>query len=155
MGRATWTIPGSRAKNGLTHVVPLSNAALAIVQGRLDRADEEGAAPLFTRIGEPIESNAISQAARLKLQVTGEPWTPHDIRRTVATGMAGMGIMPHIIEAVLNHISGFRSGVAGVYNRNTYDAEKRRALDQWAEHLDAIIAGRKAKVVPFRSEAPA
>lgn len=151
--RATWTIPGSRSKNGLTHLIPLSDAALAIVQVRLDKAGEESDAPLFTRIGEPIESNAVSQAARLKLQVTGEPWTPHDIRRTVATGMAGLGIAPHIIEAVLNHISGFRAGVAGVYNRNQYEPEKRRAIDIWADHLDAIIAGREAKVIPLRVEA--
>ncbi|MFC3725462.1 tyrosine-type recombinase/integrase [Neoaquamicrobium sediminum] len=152
---ATWTIPGSRTKNGLTHVVPLPDAALAIVRDRLDKADDEPDAPLFTRIGEPIESNAVAQAARLRLQVAGEPWTPHDIRRTVATGLAGIGIMPHVIEAVLNHISGFRSGVAGIYNRNRYEPEKRRALDQWAERLDAIVSGRAAKVVPLRLEASA
>ncbi|MYZ47337.1 tyrosine-type recombinase/integrase [Propylenella binzhouense] len=150
---ATWTIPGTRAKNGLTHVVPLSTAALATIEPVLGKAGEEPDAPLFTRIGEPIESNAIARAARRELQVTREPWTPHDIRRTVATGMAGQGIAPHVVEAVLNHISGFRAGVAGVYNRNQYEPEKRRALDQWAEHLDAIVAGRKAKIVPLRAEA--
>lgn len=151
--RAIWTIPKERTKNGLAHVVPLPSAALEIVEKWLEKADEEPDAPLFSRIGAPIESNAIAKAARLKLQITGTPWTPHDIRRTVATGMAGLGIAPHIVEAVLNHISGFRAGVAGVYNRNQYEPEKRRALDVWAEHLDAIIAGRKAKVVPLRAEA--
>jgi integrase len=87
-------------------VLPLSIAALEIVEGALDRADEDKDAPLFTRIGEPIEAIAIAKAARLKLQVTGEAWTPHDIRRTVATNMAELGIAPHIIEAVLNHVSG-------------------------------------------------
>ena len=143
---ARWTIPGGRTKNGLTHVVPLSPSALAIVQAALEKADDEKDAPLFTRTGVPIESNAIAQAARLKLQVTDEPWTPHDIRRTVATGMAGISIAPHIVEAVLNHISGFKAGVAGVYNRNTYEPEKRRALDMWAEHLAALTDGRKSKV---------
>lgn len=151
--RATWTIPGSRTKNGLTHVVPLAPAALAIVTAWLDKADEVDAAPLFTRVGEPLESNAIAKATRLKLQVAKSSWTPHDIRRTVATGMAGLGIAPHVIEASLNHISGFKSGVAGIYNRNTYEPEKRRALDIWAEHLDAIVTGRSAKVVPLRAEA--
>jgi len=153
LDRAQWILPANRTKNGLTHVVPLSLAAMEIVERALKRAGDEAEAPLFTRVGEPIESNAIAHAVRLKLQNTKERWTPHDIRRTVATGMAGLGIAPHIIEAVLNHISGFKAGVAGVYNRNTYEPEKRRALDIWAEHLDAIVTGRAAKVVPLRAEA--
>ena len=144
--RAVWTIPGSRTKNGLAHVVPLSDHALVIVGQALEQAEEEPDAALFTRVGEPIESNAIAKAARLKLQVTGESWTPHDIRRTVATGMAGLGIAPHIVEAVLNHISGFRAGVAGIYNRNQYEPEKRRALDRWADHVAATVEGRKCIV---------
>lgn len=148
--RAIWTIPAARAKNGLAHVVPLSPAALAIVEQWLSKVDEEEA-PLFSRVDEPIESNAIAHAARLKLQILNERWTPHDIRRTVATGMAGQGIAPHIVEAVLNHISGFRAGVAGVYNRNTYEPEKRQALIIWSEHLDAIVSGRAPAVVPFRA----
>lgn len=151
--RAVWTLPAGRTKNGLAHVVPLSDDALAIVKAALDKAGEEPEAPLFSRIGEPVESNAIAKAARLKLQVTGEAWTPHDIRRTVATGVAGLGIAPHIVEAVLNHISGFRAGVAGVYNRAQYEPEKRRALDIWAEHLETAAEGRGAKIIPLRSEA--
>ncbi|ORE97475.1 site-specific integrase [Aurantimonas sp. 22II-16-19i] len=146
---ALWTIPGERTKNGLTHVVPLSPAALVIVERALRRADEEAGAPLFSRTGEPIESNAIAKAAKLKLQILDERWTPHDIRRTVATMMGDIGILPHVVEAVLNHISGFRAGVAGVYNRTRYEPEKRRALDMWADHLDAIVTGRKAVVVPM------
>lgn len=149
--RAVWTLPASRTKNGLPHVVPLSEAALAIIHRAFERAGAEPDAPLFCRIDEPIESNAIAKAARLKLQVTGDPWTPHDIRRTVATGMAGLGIAPHIVEAVLNHISGFRAGVAGVYNRAQYDPEKRRALDMWADHVAALISGAGPKVIPIRS----
>ena len=64
--------------------------------------------------------------------------------------MAGIGVQPHIIEAVLNHISGHKSGVAGIYNRATYDKEKREALNLWAEHLLAVIEGRKAVVVPMK-----
>ena len=149
--RAIWTIPGERTKNALTHVVPLSDAALAIVERALARADDEWDAPLFTRTGEPIESNAIAHAARLKLQVLDDRWTPHDIRRTVATMMAEIGILPHVIESVLNHISGFRSGVAGVYNRNQYEPEKRRALDLWAARLDEIVTKKPAKIVPLRA----
>ena len=60
------------------------------------------------------------------------PWTLHDLRRTAATRMADLGVEPHIIEAALNHVSGHKSGVAGIYNRSTYAAEKRAALDLWA-----------------------
>jgi integrase len=77
-------------------------------------------------------------------------WTVHDLRRTVATRMAELGIQPHIIEAVLNHVSGHKGGIAGVYNRATYDREKREALNLWAEHLMAIVEGRKAIVVPIK-----
>ena len=64
--------------------------------------------------------------------------------------MAELGIQPHVIEAVLNHVSGLRTGVAGIYNRSSYEREKRRALDMWAEHLMAIVEGRKRNVIPLR-----
>jgi integrase len=77
-------------------------------------------------------------------------WTLHDLRRTVATGMADLGVQPHIVEAVLNHVSGHKGGVAGIYNRATYDKEKREALNLWAEHVVATVEGRKAVVVPLK-----
>ena len=132
---ATWTIPGERTKNGLKHVVPLSEPALAIVSGALAEADDELSAPLFSRVGEPIETRSIAQATRKALQLFEERWTPHDLRRTVATSMAGIGIHPHVVEACLNHISGFRSGVAGTYNRAQYEPEKREALEKWSKYL--------------------
>ncbi len=150
--KATWTIPPERAKNGRRHVVPLSDAALAIVEGRLAVVDDAPDTPLLAFIDEPMASNAVAHAAR-KLQVTGEGWSPHDLRRSVATGMAEIGVLPHIVETVLNHVSGFRAGVAGVYNRAFYDAEKRRALDLWADRLDAIVTGRASNVRPFRRPA--
>lgn len=149
LNRPTWTIPGGRAKNGNPHVVPLSGVARKIVELALAEADENPDAPLFTRTGEAIESNAIAKAVRLKLQVTDTAWTAHDIRRTVATGLAELGIAPHIVEAVLNHVSGFKAGVAGTYNRHLYEPEKRRALDIWAEHLQAVVSGKQAVVVPL------
>jgi integrase len=68
-----------------------------------------------------------------------EHWTIHDIRRTVATRMAELGVQPHIIEAVLNHVSGHKGGIAGVYNRATYDKERRSALNLWAGHIMALV----------------
>ncbi|MCE7028919.1 tyrosine-type recombinase/integrase [Jiella avicenniae] len=149
LDKALWTIPSERTKNGLTHVVPLSPAALAVVEQAMRRAEDEALAPLFTRTGEPLESNAIAKAAKLKLQILEERWTPHDIRRTVATMMGDIGILPHIVEAVLNHISGFRAGVAGIYNRAKYEPEKRRALAMWAEHLDSVVERQPGKIAPF------
>jgi integrase len=149
---AHWTLPGARTKNGLEHRVALSSEALAIVRARYDAADkDEPNAPLFARIDAPIESNAIAQAVRKNLQVLGEGWTPHDLRRTVATGLAAAGVAPHVIEAALNHVSGFRGGVAGVYNRHSYEPEIRRALDIWEERLLTILADKDSVVVPIRT----
>jgi integrase len=65
-------------------------------------------------------------------------WTLHDLRRTAATRMADLGVAPHVIEAILNHISGHKAGVAGIYNRSSYAAEKRAALELWAGHLQTV-----------------
>ena len=76
-----------------------------------------------------------------------EPWRVHDIRRTVATKMADLGVQPHIIEAVLNHRSGHKRGVAGVYNRSSYDREVRAALALWADHVRALVEGGERKII--------
>jgi hypothetical protein len=72
--------------------------------------------------------------------VTG--WVIHDLRRSVATGMADIGIQPHIIEAVLNHVSGHKGGIAGIYNRAQYATEKAHALARWDEHLRGVVGMR-------------
>jgi len=74
-----------------------------------------------------------------------KPWTLHDLRRTCATGMAELGVAPHIVELVLNHQSGHRGGIAGVYNHAVNGKERREALDQWAAHLMALVG--KPKVI--------
>jgi hypothetical protein len=78
------------------------------------------------------------------------PWRLHDIRRTVATRMGDLGILPHVIEAVLNHVSGHRAGVAGIYNRALYRAEKRHALERWAEHVQSLVSGGSSKVIALQ-----
>ena len=65
-------------------------------------------------------------------------WRLHDLRRTAATRMAELGTLPHVIEAILNHVSGHRAGVAGIYNRATYANEMREALERWGDHIGAI-----------------
>jgi len=77
-------------------------------------------------------------------------WTVHDIRRTVATKMADIGVQPHIIEAALNHHSGHRAGIAGVYNRSTYANDIRNALATWHDRLRTLVEGGERKVVNFQ-----
>lgn len=67
-------------------------------------------------------------------------WTLHDLRRTAATGMARLGVAPHVVERVLNHVSGTFGGVAGIYNRFEYQSEMRAALELWAQHVDGLAA---------------
>ena len=78
------------------------------------------------------------------------PWVHHDLRRSAATGMADNGIQPHVVEAVLNHTSGHKAGVAGVYNRASYAAEKAQALARWDEHIASIVHEYRNTVTPLR-----
>jgi hypothetical protein len=80
--------------------------------------------------------------AKLDAALPGmQPWVLHDLRRTAASGMAGLGVQPHVIEACLNHKSGAIRGVAAIYNRFNYASEKRHALDTWAQHVESIQSG--------------
>ena len=96
------------------------------------------------------DANAISGFTRAKLRfdkMSGvTEWTIHDIRRTVATDLAQLGVAPHIIERVLNHVSGTFAGVAGVYNRFQYHDEMRAALELWAKHVHHVVS-RDSKVL--------
>jgi hypothetical protein len=74
-------------------------------------------------------------------------WWLHDLRRTAASGMARLGIPPHVIERVLNHISGSQSGVAGIYNRYGYLPEKRQALEAWGRYVENLVRSGSENVV--------
>jgi integrase len=76
-----------------------------------------------------------------------EPWVIHDLRRSAATHMADLGVLPHVIEAVINHVSGHKAGVAGVYNRSNYEPLKKIALQKWSDHLEALISGKRSSKV--------
>jgi integrase len=149
-------LPGERTKNHRSHVVPLSAPATAIIAKQPKR---EGCDTLFG--SERGFTNWNFWKERLDGAITqangGKPlprWTTHDLRRTAATMMADdLGIQPHIIEAVLNHVSGHKAGVAGIYNRASYLREKRAALNVWGDRLLAIAEGRASNVTPFRREA--
>ena len=82
---------------------------------------------------------------------TTPPWGLHDLRRTAATGMAEIGVAPHIVEAALITSAVHKAGVAGTYNRAAYAAEKKAALERWADHVERLVSGKPAKVVvPLR-----
>jgi integrase len=129
------TIPGSRTKNRLPFVLPLPPLGQDIVARQ----------PHDTTYVFSLNSIVpISMGSKIKRQLDQAmdiaPWRFHDLRRTAATGMAEIGIPPHVVEAVLNHVSGFRSGVAGTYNRARYLPAKKAALEKWAAHVEAIIS---------------
>ena len=86
----------------------------------------------------------------LNAKISLKPWQLRDIRRSVATGMADIDVPPHIVEVILNHISGHKGGIAGIYNRAIYAVEKAQALDLWADHIAVVLANRKSNVTPIR-----
>jgi integrase len=138
-------LPASRTKNGRAQVVPLSATARTIIEARPRR---NGRDFVFGREqNRPFTGWSVTKRALdTRLGETVAPWTHHDLRRTAATRMAELGIAPHVIEAVLNHVSGHKHGVAGVYNRATYEPQKQHALAAWAEHVAAMVGGVKTRL---------
>jgi len=133
--KALWSIPAERSKNRQAHEVPLSNPALMLLQTRQHHDQRD----LVFGIGKGPFSGWSKAKARLDTRSGVQNWRLHDLRRTVVTGMAETGIQPHIIEAVVNHISGHKAGIAGVYNRAAYGPEKRSAMAAWADHVQAVV----------------
>jgi len=76
-------------------------------------------------------------------------WRIHDLRRSAVTGMAELGIRPDVIELCVNHVSGTRGGIAGVYNRSELLPERRAALERWAVQVQGIVSGKLANVLPM------
>jgi len=145
LAQKTWAIPAERVKNGRKHTVPLSEQVVAIIKAQPRVSD------LVFSIGKTPSS--WSRAKRHLDEVivelnSGEPIPPfviHDIRRSVASGMARIGALPHIVEKILNHTSETFGGVTGVYQRHSYADEMRAALSDWAAEVDKI-AGKGANV---------
>lgn len=147
--RRLWTIPAARSKNGRAHVVPLSDPALAIIKPALEAHKLPAVFP--GPRGKPMANTAVARAVLRSQEAIGlAHWTAHDLRRTVATQMASLGVGAFDIGAVLNHISTTRATVTtAVYVKHTFEAEKRKALDLWADRLAAIVGAGTATVVPL------
>jgi integrase len=144
-----WQLPGNRTKNRKSHTVPLSRQALAVIeqQPRID-----GCNFIFTT----TSSMPVVNFTRIKRQIDAimkpeAPWVIHDLRRTVASGMAGLGVTLPTIEKTLNHASGTFRGVLAVYQRHDFRNEKRDALARWGDHIERIVKGKEpGKVVKLR-----
>ncbi|MGH7192748.1 MAG: tyrosine-type recombinase/integrase, partial [Candidatus Saccharimonadales bacterium] len=129
---AVCTIPGAVAKNRLAHAFPLTPLPLKLTAGRHNRRY------VFSNTDKPFNNWGNAKAELDKASGTTD-WTIHDIRRTVATRLAEIGVAPHIIERILNHISGHISGVAAVYNRARYLEEMRATLQLWEDRIQSLV----------------
>ncbi|MAQ81705.1 MAG: integrase [Maritimibacter sp.] len=133
-----WSLPSQRAKNGRQHTVPIADAMLDVLR-RVPRFLNSDF--VFTTKG----TTPISGFGRLKkrldksFHVDAAPWTPHDLRRTMSTNMAQLGVPQPVTEALLNHKTGVVSGVAAIYNVYSYADEKREALGAWSQHVMKLI----------------
>jgi integrase len=132
----TIKLTGGRTKNGEPQNIPLSTATAIVIQ-RLPRiANSER---VFTTNGKTSVSGWSRAKRNLDDLSKIKNWRIHDLRRTVATGLQRLGVNLQTIEAVLGHTSGSRGGVVGVYQRHSFDAEKRAALDAWGEHVRSLV----------------
>jgi integrase len=160
LDKGLWSLPAQRSKNGRAHLVPLND--LALVELRLAPTAKKLKGLVLTTTGNtPISGFSRSKKrlddlmlARLReaAVLSGEgpetaqltPWRIHDLRRTVATGLQRLAVRLEVTEAVLNHVSGSRSGVGGIYQRHDWADEKRQALALWAEHVRKVVSGSSA-----------
>jgi integrase len=152
-----WTLPAERVKNGERHEVPLSDAAIEIftalprvktTKGFVFTTTRDAAVSGFSRAKDRLD--AAVKASLTKGAKPPEHWTFHDLRRTMASGMARLGIQLPVIEKVLNHTSGTFRGVVGVYQRHSFAEEKRQALDAWASFVQSTVSGKQpANVIPL------
>jgi integrase len=132
-------LPASRTKNGKAHMVPISKTVRAILAKQPRMAERDH---VFGRgDGDGFNGWSASKAALDASLPKMAGWTLHDLRRTCATGMGELGVAPHIIEQVLNHRSGHKGGIAGVYNHAVNGKERRAALERWAAHVVKLAGG--------------
>jgi integrase len=144
-----WALPAARSKNKRAHVLPLSPQVVAILQSLPRFA---GSKMVFSPSGKIPDSFAYAKI-RLDAAIAAEngeqlpAWIFHDFRRSVASGLAALGVTLHVIEKCLNHVSGSFAGVTGIYQRHSFANEMRAAMDAWARRIEALVSG--GNVVEF------
>ena len=159
---AIWVLPSSRSKNGIAARQPLSTVAMEELEGLAARAGGwRKAGFVFSTTGTTCSSGHSRAKARLDKEIAAiaskeeiqppAPWRVHDLRRTLATGLQRLGVRFEVTEAVLNHVSGSRGGVAGIYQRHDWADEKRAAVEAWARHVEGLLSGKdKTNVVALQ-----
>ena len=131
----TWTLPNLRTKNAKPHSVHVSHQAIAV----LSQAKMQG--KLVFSVAGTHSFQDFSNAKREVDALSGvNGWRLHDLRRTCVSGMAGLGVAPHVADKILNHQSGSISGVAAVYQRHQFLAERKEALERWGTHVAQIVS---------------
>jgi integrase len=149
LNRGVWVLPKERAKNAREHLLPLPAPALSILETVPRMMNRDCLFGERSRGGFTLWAAAKAALdARLDGQV--RKWTLHDIRRTFATRLCDLGTAPHVVEQILNHQSGHRAGVVGIYNRSSYATEVRAALALWSDQVRTLTEGGKRKVVAMR-----
>jgi integrase len=150
MEARTWTLPRERVKNDQAHLVPLSEPAIAILHtlpeikskvGYVFTTTGETPVSGFARIKERIDAKmlaALRKDASEPDKIELPPWTLHDLRRTLATGMQKLGARLEVTEAVLNHVAGSRAGIVGIYQRHDWAKEKAEALEAWGRYVEGL-----------------
>ena len=146
-----WTIPAEKSKNRLPHRVPLSALAKEILAAAQTLAGDSGWVFPSLRTTGHITPAAVDHALRQARPLLGlDHFVPHDLRRTAASHMTGMGIPRLVVSKILNHVE---RGVTAVYDRHSYDQEKRQALEAWGRKLQALLKGAEGKVIPLVTRA--
>ena len=141
--QGVWTVPADRAKNGEPNPVPLTAPVLSEIDGS-PRIGKDGL--IFTTTGTTPFSGFGKAKARLDSKIdAAEPWRLHDLRRTFATGLESLGVPQEVTEALLNHRSGKKAGVAGVYARHEYREERGHALIAWTRFVVDVVANDTAR----------
>ena len=139
-----WTIPAGNSKNKLEHRIPLSTLALEILSSLPTFSPFLFPAPWAER---PMTEKAMAHAVQKnRVHFALDHFTPHDLRRSAASHMAGAGVPRLVISKILNHVE---TGITAVYDRHTYDPEKRKALIAWGRRLEAILQSESVKILHF------
>jgi integrase len=146
--KGSWTLPPERTKNGRAHILRLMPLALKIIQSAPERVARDHLFGSRSSSGLSDWGHAKADLDQ-RLGATVKPWRLHDLRRTYATRLCDLGVAPHVVEQLLNHASGHKGGVAGIYNRSNYANEVRAALALWADHIATITGNGERKVLAF------
>ena len=141
LSQRVWTIPKHRTKNAKPHVVHLSDQSMAVLQ----RMEKHGPHAFAFHGSKPFHHFATAKRKLDELSgVTG--WRLHDLRRTCVSGMARLGVAPHVADKILNHQSGTISGVAAVYQRHEFLRERKDALERWGTHVGKLVTAMRGEL---------